>query len=489
MRARLQFSDPGEDLVALCAEHDVPVIPIPGCCAAICALAASGLPTGRWCFEGFLSVNKKARREHLDTLQGEKRTMIFYEAPHKLCATLRDLRDAFGGDRRLSLSRELTKLHEQTLRMTLDEAVAYFDANAPRGEFVLILEGAPDEPETEQDEAERLASAAEAVRRRMEQGQTQKDAVKAVSAETGVKKTRCTAMCSITKNNEKPCKANVFHFLALIFDASGSRCGSNVRVRALRMPFAQRNIAALDHQPFAVYKAIRQLAAGIVVDQLHRCAGHAHLRGSLLLLQIFQIHQTDGFIFIQRHLHALCRTFLRGKLAERRQTADSAALSRSRHELFVTVTAAAVAAAGMAFAVIMVRAVHIGIKRQRTVQERLHCLIGIALHTADQTDIGLRKRCLCAAANAAADQRIHTELCQQAGQRTVTAAVRIHHLCMQQLAAGYLVQLKLLRVAKMLENLSVFIGNCDFHNHFLRIHFWHMSITLLIVYHVFGICQ
>ena len=116
---------------------------------------------------------------------------------------------------------------------------------------------------------------------------------------------------------------------------------------ALRMPFAQRNIAALDHQPFAVYKAIRQLAAGVVVDQLHRCAGHAHLRGSLLLLQIFQIHQTDGFIFIQRHLHALCRTFLRGKLAERRQTADSAALSRSRHELFVTVTAAAVAAAGV----------------------------------------------------------------------------------------------------------------------------------------------
>ena len=110
-------SDPGEDLVALCAEHDVPVIPIPGCCAAVCALAASGLPTGRWCFEGFLSVNKKARREHLDTLQGEKRTMIFYEAPHKLCATLRDLRDAFGGDRRLSLSRELTKLHEQTRRL------------------------------------------------------------------------------------------------------------------------------------------------------------------------------------------------------------------------------------------------------------------------------------------------------------------------------------------------------------------------------------
>ena len=182
------ISDPGEDLVALCAEHDIPVIPVPGCCAAVCALAASGLPTGRWCFEGFLSVNKKARREHLDALEGEKRTMIFYEAPHKLCATLRDLAAAFGEDRRLSLSRELTKLHEQTLRMTLGEAMRYFDENPPRGEFVLIVEGAPDEPETEQSEEERLAAAAEAVRRRIEQGQTQKDAVKAVSAEVGVKK-------------------------------------------------------------------------------------------------------------------------------------------------------------------------------------------------------------------------------------------------------------------------------------------------------------
>lgn len=181
-------SDPGEDLVALCAEHDVPVIPIPGCCAAVCALAASGLPTGRWCFEGFLSVNKKARRAHLDALQNEKRTMIFYEAPHKLCATLRDLAEAFGGTRRISLSRELTKLHEETLRMTLAEAAAYFDRTPPRGEFVLIVEGAPDEPETEQDGQARLAEAAAAVRRRMAEGQTQKDAVKAVSAETGVKK-------------------------------------------------------------------------------------------------------------------------------------------------------------------------------------------------------------------------------------------------------------------------------------------------------------
>ena len=181
-------SDPGEDLVALCAEHSVPVVPIPGCCAAVCALAASGLPTGRWCFEGFLSVNKKARRAHLDALQDEKRTMIFYEAPHKLCATLRDLAEAFGGERRISLSRELTKLHEETLRMTLAEAIAYFDQTPPRGEFVLIVEGAPDEPETAQDEQERLAAAAAEVRRRMAEGQTQKDAVKAVSAAAGIKK-------------------------------------------------------------------------------------------------------------------------------------------------------------------------------------------------------------------------------------------------------------------------------------------------------------
>ena len=181
-------SDPGEDLVALCAEHNVPVVPIPGCCAAVCALAASGLPTGRWCFEGFLSVNKKARRAHLDALQDEKRTMIFYEAPHKLCATLRDLAEAFGGERRISLSRELTKLHEETLRMTLAEAIAYFDQTPPRGEFVLIVEGAPDEPETAQDEQERLAAAAAEVRRRMAEGQTQKDAVKAVSSAAGIKK-------------------------------------------------------------------------------------------------------------------------------------------------------------------------------------------------------------------------------------------------------------------------------------------------------------
>lgn len=180
-------SDPGEDLVALCAPEGVPVIPIPGCCAAVCALAASGLPTGRWCFEGFLSVNKKARREHLDALKDEKRSMIFYEAPHKLRATLDDLCAAFGGERRISLSRELTKLHEETLRMTLAEAVAYFAETAPRGEFVMIVAGAPDVVD-EDAEDDRMARALNAVQKRIENGETLKDAVKMVSADLGVKK-------------------------------------------------------------------------------------------------------------------------------------------------------------------------------------------------------------------------------------------------------------------------------------------------------------
>lgn len=180
-------SDPGEDLVALCTPEGVPVIPVPGCCAAVCALAASGLPTGRWCFEGFLSVNKKARREHLNALKDEKRSMIFYEAPHKLRATLDDLCAAFGGERRISLSRELTKLHEETLRMTLAEAVAYFAETAPRGEFVMIVEGAPDVVD-EDAEDDRMARALNAVQKRIENGETLKDAVKMVSADLGVKK-------------------------------------------------------------------------------------------------------------------------------------------------------------------------------------------------------------------------------------------------------------------------------------------------------------
>lgn len=173
-------SDPGEGLVRLCALAGVPVIAIPGCCAAVNALAVSGLPTGRFCFEGFLPMNKKERRERLAALQTEERTMLFHEAPHKLRSTLSDLRDAFGPDRRLSLCRELTKLHEETLRLTLGEAVAYYGTAEPKGEFVLVLEGAPQRERSEVS----LEAAAAMVLRRREEGEKLKDAVKEVAQHT-----------------------------------------------------------------------------------------------------------------------------------------------------------------------------------------------------------------------------------------------------------------------------------------------------------------
>ena len=135
------ISDPGEELVALCAAHGVTVTPIPGPCALVTALAASGQPTGRFTFEGFLAMNKKNRRRHLESLRGEERTMIFYEAPHKLAATLADLAEAFGRERPVSLCRELTKLHEEIRRTTLGEAADYYAQNPPKGEFVLVARG------------------------------------------------------------------------------------------------------------------------------------------------------------------------------------------------------------------------------------------------------------------------------------------------------------------------------------------------------------
>ena len=135
------ISDPGEDIVFLCAEQNIPVSSIPGACAGIVALTLSGLPTGRFCFEGFLSANKGERRERLSELENEKRTMIFHEAPHKLKATLDDMKNTFGGERRISLCRELTKKNEEVLRFTLNDAVEYYEQNAPRGEYVLIVEG------------------------------------------------------------------------------------------------------------------------------------------------------------------------------------------------------------------------------------------------------------------------------------------------------------------------------------------------------------
>ena len=136
------ISDPGEDLVRLCTDNSIPVTTVPGPCAAITALTLSGLPTARFTFEGFLSASKSERRSALAELSGERRTMIFHEAPHKLRATLSDMAAAFGEDRRIALCRELTKLNEEILRMTLGEAVSYYGENDPRGEFVLVVEGA-----------------------------------------------------------------------------------------------------------------------------------------------------------------------------------------------------------------------------------------------------------------------------------------------------------------------------------------------------------
>lgn len=178
------ISDPGEDLVALCAAAQITVTAIPGPCAVITALSISGLPTGRFTFEGFLSTNKKNRMEHLQSLAAEQRTMIFYEAPHKLCATLQDLCAAFGPGRRISLCRELTKLHEEVIRTTMQGAIDHYQTLAPRGEYVLVVEGAEPPPVTELT----LEDALSLVQARMRDGLSRKDAVKQTALETGFAK-------------------------------------------------------------------------------------------------------------------------------------------------------------------------------------------------------------------------------------------------------------------------------------------------------------
>lgn len=190
-------SDPGEDLVRLCAENGVEVQSIPGCCAAVNALAVSGLPTGRFTFEGFLSVNKKSRREHLASLQKEPRTMIFHEAPHKLRSTLADLAEAFGAERRVALCRELTKLHEETRRCTLGEAAAYYAENTPRGEYVLVVAGLEEgtAPAATLEEAVRQVLALQ------EEGMRLKDAAKEVAEHTGLSKNELYAAAL---GHEKP---------------------------------------------------------------------------------------------------------------------------------------------------------------------------------------------------------------------------------------------------------------------------------------------
>ena len=177
------ISDPGEDLVRLCGENNISVEAIPGCCAAICALAVSGLPTGRFTFEGFLPANKKERRTALLRLQGEERTMVFHEAPHKLRATLSDMAEILG-DRPVALCRELTKLHEETLRTTLSAAVALYAEREPRGEYVLVVAGA----QPMEEPAVTLEEGVSRVQRLREDGIKMKEAVRSVAGQTALNK-------------------------------------------------------------------------------------------------------------------------------------------------------------------------------------------------------------------------------------------------------------------------------------------------------------
>ena len=181
------ISDPGEDIVRLCAEKQIPVTGIPGCCAAVNALALSGISTSRFAFEGFLSAKAAERRKHLEEIRSERRTMIFYEAPHRLCTTLADLAQTFGADRPIALCREMTKLNEEIFRTTLAGAVETYREKAPRGEYVLILAGAKDAP-PDADTSLLLLSPKEHVARYEAEGLKRMDAIKAAAHDRGMSK-------------------------------------------------------------------------------------------------------------------------------------------------------------------------------------------------------------------------------------------------------------------------------------------------------------
>ncbi|MBQ6839925.1 MAG: 16S rRNA (cytidine(1402)-2'-O)-methyltransferase [Oscillospiraceae bacterium] len=178
------ISDPGEDLVKQCAEAGITVCAIPGPCALITALSISGQSTGRFCFEGFLSTAKKSRREHLLCLEKEQRTMIFYEAPHKLVATLESMAEVFGADRPISLCRELSKLHEEVIRTTLGGALELYAQQAPKGEFVLVVAGAAPEEKIEAT----AQDAASRVKELVAGGMSRKDAIKQTAKELDLPK-------------------------------------------------------------------------------------------------------------------------------------------------------------------------------------------------------------------------------------------------------------------------------------------------------------
>lgn len=181
------ISDPGETLVAACAAERIPVYVVPGPTAVISALAVSGLPTGRFTFEGFLSVNKRSRQEHLDSVKDETRTMVFYEAPHKLRRTLSDLEKLLGGEREIAVVRELTKIHEEVWRTTLHEAAAHYREKEPKGEYVLVVAGAPADGKTE-DETYTPEEAADLMRELMEQGLPASEAAKEAAKVSGFRK-------------------------------------------------------------------------------------------------------------------------------------------------------------------------------------------------------------------------------------------------------------------------------------------------------------
>lgn len=180
------ISDPGEDLVVLCREHGVKVVSIPGACAAITALTLSGLPTRRFCFEGFLPNGKSERKQRLKELDSEKRTIIIYEAPHHLIATLNDIYDAFG-DRKIALCRELTKINEETDFTTVSAAIASYKEKQPRGEYVLVIDGTSD------TKKEFDMSVAEHVDMYISQGMSKMDAIKAAAKDRGVPKSEVYA--------------------------------------------------------------------------------------------------------------------------------------------------------------------------------------------------------------------------------------------------------------------------------------------------------
>lgn len=175
------ISDPGEELVKQCIENNIEVISLPGPCAFTTALIASGLSTGRFCFEGFLTTNKKNRLEHLEEIKNDTRTLIFYEAPHKLLTTLKDMEKVFG-DRKITLARELTKKFEEYIRTTIPEAVKKYEQESPRGEFVLIIEG-KSKDELKKEIESTLPSCEELLLKYMKDGESGKPLVKKVAEE------------------------------------------------------------------------------------------------------------------------------------------------------------------------------------------------------------------------------------------------------------------------------------------------------------------